>query len=88
MAFKLVNHDNDKKNMVEYSMVLNDGTGVTEAETFYHEYEEENGLASKIAEEVLRKMMDLQSEKKMDVSEYAVILYQVADVIGEIGSCR
>lgn len=65
-----------KKREIEYSMVLHDGTGVTESETFRYKFDgngqgeegrekEAHGLAG----EVLGRIVDLQREKKMDVSQ-------------------
>ena len=60
---------------MEYSMVLHDGTGVTESETYHYAFPgkgagaEELGKAGiKFSRVVLERILELQRSKSMDVS--------------------
>lgn len=63
---------------MEYSMVLHDGTGVTESETYHYAFpgkdagEEELQKASiKFSRVVLGRILELQRVKSMDVSVFS-----------------
>jgi hypothetical protein len=73
-ASKTDNGDKHLRDM-EYSIVLHDGTGVTESETYHHPYagrlEEEDTLsdaARALTEEIIGRMAEIQKTKSVDVS--------------------
>ena len=65
----------DKGRDLEYSVVLHDGTGVTDSETFHFQYhthdldaDEQGEEAKKFTSEMLGVMRKIQSEKSLKVS--------------------
>lgn len=61
---------------VKYRLIIHDGTGVVEAETFSQPYDAGIGdevarvkMARRLLKEVMGKLMDLQRCRMMDVSE-------------------
>jgi hypothetical protein len=69
-----------KEGDMEYTMVLHDGTGVMESETFHRDFESHKGeearakAAADFAEEVLVRLIDVQEKQKMDVSRVSILV--------------
>lgn len=79
MAFHLHPAKEDSKNNgeqdMEYSLVLHDGTGITESETFHYAFPAKGGdekardqAAKAFGGEIIHKVVELQKTKTMDVS--------------------
>ena len=84
IAFSLApSSDGKSTRNLEYTCVLHDGTGVTESETFNHEFrdaDDEQGKtaeAKKVSQEVLKVMRKIQTEKKTNVSHFLALIVRV-----------